>query len=157
MKRNVIIAMFVVLMLAYVLPAHGGNKETIELQEEVKMLGTRMASMQQSFDERMAALQANTEQTANNVKQISAWAAHVDATLKQQTADSDTCADQLSGNSKALHEQLEDLRTKLDAVVKQLHELNAASRGNSASAPLPETGANSSAGKETRPSDTSQP
>jgi len=71
-----------------------------------------MTSMQQSFDGKLAALQANAEQTADNVKQISTWAQHVDATLKQQTADSDTCADQISGNSKALREQLEELRSQ---------------------------------------------
>ena len=104
------------------IPAYGANKETIQLEEQVKLLGDQMTRMQQSFDEKLAALQANAEQTADNVKQISAWAQHVDTTLKQQTADSDTCADQISGNSKALREQLEELRSRLDRIAKQLHE-----------------------------------
>lgn len=129
MKRNAILGILIVLLLAYSTPAHGTSKEVIELQEQVKVLGDLIASMQQSFDEKLAALQANANQTANNVKQISTWAAHVDATLRQQTADSDTCADQLSGSSKALREQLEDLRTRLDGIAKQLRE-NAAPAGN---------------------------
>ena len=82
-----------------------------------------MGKMQQSFDEKLAAIQVEAEQTANNVKQISTWAAHVDATLKQQTADSDTCADQISGSSKALRDQLEELHAKLDGIAKELHDI----------------------------------
>jgi len=152
MKRDLVIGILLVLMFAYNLPVRGASKETIELEEQVKLLETRIQSMQQSFNEKMAALQASSEQTANNVKQISAWAEHVDATLKQQTADSDTCADQLSGNSKVLHEQLEDLRSKLNSVVKQL-QLNGTANGVNSG--TPPAGTNSPDGKDPRPGDKS--
>ena len=143
------------LMLAWGIPAYGANKETIQLQEQVKLLGDQMTRMQQSFDEKLAALQANAEQTADNVKQISAWAQHVDATLKQQTADSDTCADQISGNSKAVREQLEELRSRLDRIAKQLRDMNTAPATNSPTSP-PTAGANSSGGSTTPPADKPQ-
>jgi methyl-accepting chemotaxis protein len=152
MNRNtIIIALLVMLTFARGIPAYGASKEMIELQEQVKLLGDQMGKMQQSFDEKLAALQANAEQTANNVKQISTWAAHVDATLKQQPADSDTCADQISGSSKALRDQLEELHAKLDRIAKELHDINAAPSPNSpASAPA----ADSSTGNAPRPPDT---
>jgi methyl-accepting chemotaxis protein len=155
MKRNTTMAVLVLLMLGCGIPAYGANKETIQLEEEVKLLGNQMTRMQQSFDEKLAALQANSEQTADNVKQISAWAQHVDATLKLQTADSDTCADQISGNSKALREQLEELRSRLDKIVKQLHDMNAVPATNSTTS-SPAAGANSSTGNPPQPSDPSQ-
>ncbi|HXZ32896.1 MAG TPA: hypothetical protein VEH30_11495 [Terriglobales bacterium] len=62
MKRNVMIGIFLALIFAYGVPAHGGNKETIELQEQVKVLGDRIASMQQSFDEKLATLQPGPHQ-----------------------------------------------------------------------------------------------
>jgi len=147
MTRNATVAILIVLIFGSSLAASAASKETIELQEEVKVLANRIASMQQSFDEKLAALQANADQTANSVKQISTWAAHVDATLKQQTADSDTCADQISGNSKMLRDQLQDLRARLDAIAKQLREVNAPP-ANSSPAAAPNTGGNSSVGKE---------
>ena len=152
MKRNMTMGVLVLLMLACGIPAYGANKEMIQLQEQVKLLGTQMTRMQQSFDEKLAALQANAEQTADNVKQISAWAQHVDATLKQQTADSDTCADQISGNSKVLREQLEELRSRLDRIAKQLHDMSTTPATNSTTSP-PTAGA-SSMGSATQPSDT---
>lgn len=153
MKRNGMIGILMVLICACGVPAHAVSKEMIELQERVQLLANQIAGLQQSFDGKLAALQANTDQIANNVKQISNWAAHVDATLKQQTADSDTCADQISGSSKALREQLEDLRAKLDMIAKQLHELNAPPASNSPAA-APERGENPALGKATRASDT---
>ncbi len=155
MKRDTTMAVLVLLMLAWGIPAYGANKETIQLEEQVKLLGSQMTRMQQSFDEKLAALQANSEQTADNVKQISAWAQHVDTTLKQQTADSDTCADQISGNSKALREQLEELRSRLDKIVKQLHDMNTAPATNSAISSAT-AGAGSSTGTTQQPPDTSQ-
>jgi methyl-accepting chemotaxis protein len=155
MKRNLTMAVLVLLMLAGGIPAYGANKETIQLEEQVKLLGNQMTRMQQSFDEKLATLQANSEQTADNVKQISTWAQHVDATLKQQTADSDTCADQISGNSKALREQLEELRSRLDKIVKQLHDMNTAPATNSTISP-PAAGAGSSTATTQQPPDTSQ-
>jgi uncharacterized membrane protein YccC len=123
MKRNTTVGVLMLLISAIGIPAHGASKETIQLEEEVKLLGTQMTRMQQSSDERLAALKADAEQTASDVKQISAWAQRVDATLKLQTADSDTCADQIGGNSKALREQLEELRNRLDRIAKQLHDM----------------------------------
>jgi len=155
MKRNATMAVLVLLMLAWGIPVHGANKEMIQLQEQVKLLGNQMTNMQQSFDGKLAALQANAEQTADNVKQISTWAQHVDATLKQQTADSDTCADQISGNSKALREQLEELRSRLDKIAKQLHDMNTPPATNGTTSP-PASGASSSMGNAQQPPDTSQ-
>jgi methyl-accepting chemotaxis protein len=155
MKRNTTMAVLVLLMLACGIPAYGANKETVQLQEQVKLLGNQMTSMQQSFDGKLAALQVNAEQTADNVKQISIWAQHVDATLKQQTADSDTCADQISGNSKTLREQLEELRSRLDKIVKQLHDMNAPPSANGTTSPTA-SGASSSTGNAQQPPDTSQ-
>jgi methyl-accepting chemotaxis protein len=154
MKRDTRMAVLALLMLVGCIPAYAASKEMIQLQEQVKLLGNQMASMQQSFDGKLAALQANTEQTTDNVKQISTWVQHVDATLKQQTADSDTCADQISGNSKALREQLEELRSRLDRIVKQLHDMNTAPATNS-TAPAA-AGASSSTGSTQQPPDASQ-
>jgi len=135
MNRNTTIAILIALIFASEMPAQAASKEMIQLEEEIKLLGTQMTQMQQSFDEKLAALRADTQQTADNVKQISAWAAQVDATLKQQTADSDTCADQISGSSKALREQLEEMHANLDRIAKELHDISAGAAANGAAAP----------------------
>jgi hypothetical protein len=155
MKRDTTMAVLVLLMWVGCIPAYAANKETIQLEEQVKLLGNQITNMQQSFDGKLAALQANAEQTADNVKQISAWAQHVDATLKQQTADSDTCADQISGNSNALREQLEELRSRLDKIVKQLHDINTAPVTSNATPP-PAAGASPATSSTQQPSDASQ-
>jgi septal ring factor EnvC (AmiA/AmiB activator) len=156
MNRNTtMIAVLVGLMFAGGVPAYGASKEMIQMQEQVKLLGDQMGKMQQSFDEKLAAIQVDAEQTASNVKQISTWAAHVEATLKQQTADSDTCADQISGSSKALRDQLEELHAQLDRIAKELHDINAAPAANSPAAP-PAAGANSSTGSTPPPPGTPQ-
>ena len=71
MKRDTTMAVLSLLILVGCVPAYAANKEMIQLQEQVKLLGNQMTSMQQSFDGKLAALQANAEQTADNVKQIS--------------------------------------------------------------------------------------
>lgn len=76
------------------------------------------------------------------------------ATLKQRTADSDTCADQISGNSKALREQLDEVRSRLDRIVKQLHDMNIAPPTNGTTS-APAAGASSSIGT-TQPSEAPQ-
>ena len=145
MNRNAMSRVLLGLMLACGLPAYGANKEMIQLEEQVKLLGNQMAQMQQSVNEKLAALQADAEQTASNVKQISTWAAHVDATLKQQTADSDTCADQISQNSKVLRQQLQELDARLERIAKQIHDMNTAPASASPTAP-PAAGANPAPG-----------
>jgi methyl-accepting chemotaxis protein len=125
MNRKLTIgALLAMLMFVLGVPAYGVNKEMVQLEEQVKLLADQMSRMQQNFDAKLAALQADAEQTSSAVKQISVWAAHVDASLKEQTLDSDTCADQISGNSKALQKQLEDVRAKLDRITKQIHDLS---------------------------------
>ena len=45
MKRDTTMAVLALLMLAGCIPAYAANKETIQLEEQVKLLGNQMTSM----------------------------------------------------------------------------------------------------------------
>jgi SMC interacting uncharacterized protein involved in chromosome segregation len=118
----------------------GASKEIIELQEQMRALQNQVAKMQEEMHADMAVLKSNSNETSGNLKQMSEWATKVDAAMKQQTADSDTCADQVSGSSIALRQQLQEMRTRLDQIAHDLQQVNNRPANPPAPAPANPTG-----------------
>jgi chromosome segregation ATPase len=107
-------------------PAYAGpNKELIELQSQVQQL----LKMQQSIDEKMGVLQDRinglTQQLNESLKNMTASADKLDKVLQQQVAASDTCVDQVTGQTQPIHDALTELRAQLAAMSKQLNDMNA--------------------------------
>ena len=69
-------------------PAFAVSKEIIQLQTQVQDLADRMATMQQSFDERMGVMRSLVEHSTDNVNQLSESVQEMQKTLQQQNTDS---------------------------------------------------------------------
>jgi chromosome segregation ATPase len=133
MKKSLQAALMLVALTA-ASPAYAGpTKEMIELQSQVEQL----LKMQQSIDEKMGVLQervnALTQQISESLKNVSASADKLDKTLQQQVAASDTCVDQVTGQTQPIHDALTELRAQLAAMSKQLSDLS----GTRQSVPAP--------------------
>jgi chromosome segregation ATPase len=121
--------------------AYGAGKETIEMQAQLRALQNQVAKLQEEMRTDLAALKSNVSETRNDMKQMADWTQAVNTAMKQQTADADTCADQVSGSSIALRKELSDVRTRLDQIARQL-QLNGQSSTPAATPPNPPSSAN---------------
>ncbi len=109
------------------LPASAGTKEQlIQIQTQVQNLQDQMSQMKQSFDERMGVMRNLVEQTTDSVNKMNNSVAGLDKSLRQQTTDSGTKVDQLSGQVQALQDSLDELKGRLAKVTKQLDDMQAA-------------------------------
>lgn len=123
MLKKLVIVAFTLALLA--LPASAGpSREMIELQAQVQQL----LKMQQSIDEKMGVMQESlktlTQQTSENLARVSASIDKVDKSMAQQSAASDSCVDQLTGQAQPLHDALTDLKASVAAINKQLADMN---------------------------------
>jgi len=127
-------AVLILVTLTFAVPAYAGpNKELIELQSQVQQL----LKMQQSIDEKMGVLQDRintlTQQVNDSLKSMTASADKLDKVLQQQVAASDTCVDQVTGQTQPIHDALTELRAQLAAMGKQLNDVNASRQSAPAS------------------------
>ena len=136
----------VLLVVALLIPtlvgrAYGTSKETIEMQAQLRALQNQVAKLQDEMRTDLATLKSNVSETRNDMKQMADWTQAVNTAMKQQTADADTCADQVSGSSIALRKELADVRTRLDQIARQL-QLNGQSSTPAATSANPPSNAN---------------
>lgn len=136
MKRTVwLLGLVMVLIASGARPAFAGSKEELELQAQMKTL----VQMQQKTSEDMGVLREkmNTlvQQTTENLTRVTTSIEKLDKSLQQQQAASDSCVDQLTGQAQPLHNELTDLRARVDAVIKQLNDMNGFQKGAPANAP----------------------
>ena len=104
-------------------PAFGVSKEIIQLQTQVQLLQDQMSKMQQTFDERMGVMRNLIEQSTDNVNKTTAAVADLQKTIQQQYTDNGAKIDQLSAQIQALHDSLDELKTRLAALNKQLSDM----------------------------------
>jgi tol-pal system protein YbgF len=113
-------------------PAWGVNRDLIQLQTQVQTLQDQMTHMQQSFDERMGVMKNLVEQDTDVINKATAAINNLQTTLQKQQADSGTHVDQLSGQIQTLNDSLDELKTRLAKVSKQLEDMQAAQQNLSA-------------------------
>ena len=104
-------------------PAFGVSKEIIQLQTQVQLLQDQMSKMQQSFDERMGIMRNLIEQSTDNVNKTTAAVADLQKTLQQQYSDNGAKIDQLSAQIQSLHDSLDEMKTRLATLNKQLGDM----------------------------------
>ena len=121
-SRKALAVLFVIALLSAA-PAFGVSKEIIQLQTQVQLLQDQMSKMQQAFDERMGVMRNLIEQSTDNVNKTTAAVADLQKTVQQQYTDNGAKIDQLSAQIQALHDSLDEMKTRLAAVNKQLSDM----------------------------------
>lgn len=117
------------------LPASAGTKEQlIQLQTQVQALQDQMARMQQSFDERMGVMRNLVEQTTDSINRMNTSLASLDKGMKSQITDSGGKVDQVSTQVQSLQDSVDELKTRLAKVSKQLEDMQAAQQNMAAPA-----------------------
>ncbi len=132
--RKLLFVSAVLLAVTSTPKAWGVAKEIVQLQAQVQALQDQMTQMRQSFDERMGVMKNLVEQSTDNVNKMSAAVSSLEKRLSEQNADTVSKVDDLSGQVQALHDSLDELKSRLAKISKQLDDMNAA-KENLAAAP----------------------
>lgn len=122
MIRNKALFILLALGLLSATPSFAVSKEIIQLQTQVQLLQDQMSKMQQSFDERMGVMRNLIEQSTDNVNKATAAVGDLQKTLQQQNSDNSAKMEQLSAQIQALHDSIDEMKTRLAAISKQLGE-----------------------------------
>jgi tol-pal system protein YbgF len=118
-----VLAVLAVLCLA--VPCFGASKEIIQLQTQVEQLQEQMATMKQSFDERMGVMKNLIEQSTDATNKTTAAITALQTSLQKQQGDAAGHVDQLSGQIQALNDTMDELKVRLAKVSKQLEDMQA--------------------------------
>jgi len=140
MKTRILLLVIAVLFaVTSTPPTWGVAKEIIQLQAQVQALQDQMTQMRQSFDERMGVMRNLVEQSTDNVNRMSTSVSSLEKRLSDQNAEAAGKVDDLSGQVQALHDSLDELKSRLAKISQQLDDMNAAREnlGASSGGPLP--------------------
>src|ERR1039458_2206399 len=119
----VVLALFLIFSIA---PAHGANKDIIELQTQVAQLQQQMTAMKQSLDERMGVMRNLLEHSADAVNKVSAAIGELQASINKQQQDRAGQVDQISGQIQSLNDTMDELKVRLAKLSKQFEDMQAA-------------------------------
>jgi tol-pal system protein YbgF len=108
------------------IPAWAVNRDIIELQTQVQALQDQMTHMQQSLDERIGVMKSLMDQNTDSINKATAAITSLQTSLQKQQSESGAHVDQLSGQLQALNDTLDELKTRLEKVGKQLEDMQAA-------------------------------
>jgi chromosome segregation ATPase len=150
-KLFTLIAVFV-LAVCGSLPAVAGTAEQnqiIQIQATMQMLQDNMARMQQSLDERMGVMKVLMTQQTENVNKMGVAVQNLQKSLGAQTTDNTTKVDQISGQMKAMHDAVDELKARMAKLDKQLNDMQNAQRN--ISSPPSNAPAGNAAPSPTRP------
>jgi tol-pal system protein YbgF len=85
-----------------------------------------MTAMQRGFDERMGVMKNLVEQDTDAVNKVANAINALQQTLQKQQTDGGGKIDQLSGQIQALNDTMDELKTRLAKVSKQLEDMQSA-------------------------------
>ncbi len=129
MKKNIIPALFTVLLLAACCiqraAAQNTKSQLIQVQTQLQIMQDNITQMKQSFDERMGVMKDMMTQQTDNVNKMGAAVQSLQKTLGAQNTDASTKVDQISGQVQALHDAVDELKVRLAKVSKQLDDIQA--------------------------------
>jgi TolA-binding protein len=123
--RNRVIwaAMLAVVWFAAPRPAHAVSKEIIALQTQVQQLLDDVQRLQSTVDTKFGVLQNLTQQTADQVNQMTAAVNTLQQKLGQQNDASGGKLDTVSGQVQSLNDSVDELKSRLVKLDKTLQEL----------------------------------
>jgi len=132
LRKAAALAVMVLMVAVPATPAFAVSKEIIQLQAQVQDLADRMASMKQSFDERMGIMKNLVETNTDAVNKVASALNGLQTTLAKQQGDTGSKTDQLSGQMQSLNDTLDELKVRLGKVSKQLEDMQAAQQSQAA-------------------------
>ncbi len=139
MKR-VVVAMLVLLVLTGALPVFAGGPDRID-QLGVKV--QTLIDMQTKITEEMGVLRdkmsALVQQNTDTLSKVTATVDKLDKSMQAQQSANDSCVDQLTGQAQPLHDELTQLRANVEALRRQLNDMNGF-RQNAPAAPAQNPG-----------------
>jgi len=121
--RNLIIVALVIAVCFSLTPAWGVSKEIVQLQTQVSNLQDQMNAMKTSFDQQMGVMQHLIEDSTDKMNKLATTMTDLQTTLQKQQNESGSHVEQLSGQIQALNDTLDELRTRLAKVSKQLEDM----------------------------------
>jgi tol-pal system protein YbgF len=124
-------ALLSILTLAAI-PSFAVSKEMVQLQTQVQQLQEQMTAMQRGFDERMGVMNNLVQQDTDAVNKVGASINNLQIVLQKQQADGSSHVDQLSGQIQALNDSLDELKSRLAKVSKQLEDMQATQQSSAA-------------------------
>ena len=95
----------------------------IQLQTQVQSLQDQVARLQQSMDMNMGVMKNLIEQSADSVNKMNAAVGDLQNKMQGLTADNNGKIDQLSGQVQSLHDSVDELKSRLAKVSKQLDDM----------------------------------
>ena len=121
--RNFLAWLAAVMFLSTAIPAFAVSKEIIQLQTQVQALQDQVSRMQQSIDMNMGAMRNLIEQSADSVNKMNAAVTELQNKMQGQITDSNGRVEQLSGQIQSLHDSVDELKSRLAKVSKQLDDM----------------------------------
>ena len=125
MRFRNIVAWFSIaaILLGPATPAFAANKDMIQLQTQVQSLQDQVARLQQSVDMNMGVMKNLIEQSADSVNKMNAAVGDLQIKMQGLTADNSGKIDQLSSQVQSLHDSVDELKSRLAKVSKQLDDM----------------------------------
>jgi tol-pal system protein YbgF len=127
-------------------PAFAVSKEMIQLQTQVQALQDQVARMQQSIDMNMGVMKNLVEQSADSVNKMNAAVGDLQNKMQGLSTDNNGKIDQLSGQVQSLHDSVDELKSRMAKISKQLDDMQqggqnlGAGQPGMATAPAPAQG-----------------
>ncbi len=120
-RKRILSLVFSTTLLA--LPCAAANKDMVQLQTQVQSLQDQVARMQQSMDMNMGAMRNLIEQSADSVNKMNATVNDLQNRLQGMSTDNGGKIDQLSSQVQSLHDSVDELKSRLAKVSKQLDDM----------------------------------
>jgi tol-pal system protein YbgF len=135
LRNNAIWLAMVALLLAAGVPAFAVSKEMVQLQTQVQALQDQVARMQQANDMNMGVMKNLIEQSADSINKMNATVNDLQNKMQGLTSDNSGKLDQLSGQIQSLHDSVDELKSRLAKVSKQLDDMQAGGQNLAAGQP----------------------
>lgn len=111
------------LLFASTLPSFAVSKEIIQLQTQVQALQDQVARLQQSMDMNMGVVKNLVEQSSDSVNRMNGAVNDLQNKMQGLNADNGGKMDQLSSQVQSLHDSVDELKSRLAKVSKQLDDM----------------------------------
>jgi tol-pal system protein YbgF len=123
LRKNVLAVATAATLLMAGIPCSAANKDMVQLQTQVQALQDQVARLQQSVDMNMGVMKNLIEQSADSVNKMNATVNDLQNKMQGLTADNGGKIDQLSAQVQALHDSVDELKSRLAKVSKQLDDM----------------------------------
>ena len=133
--RTNLLCLIAATILAAALPCCAANKDMVQLQTQVQSLQDQVARLQQSIDMNMGVMKNLIEQSSDSVNKMSATVNDLQNKMQGLTADNSGKMDQLSSQVQSLHDSVDELKSRLAKVSKQLDDMQQAGQNLPAGQP----------------------